>query len=316
MSRKIFKLFGEKKSKNITTPKEEDENSNINFERRLSVSNSGRWKQKNKQRSKMHDELFKPNQGGKIIQSDEVIRRIDFDERDEKVTNIGNNVTPSETKVDTKEIENNSITNSNYEEKNSINHIEIYNEEKMKRDKRCSVNHESILKEIRDSLEKTEYKNLKEESKISNKENEVNDNNDLVLDHESVIQQIEDSLIISETNSERSINIKEIENCEEEPKKIDDVTHVPVDDVPSSELRDEMNHQEEFKNTEDSSVLFDEVQCEVKNSEDLESHKKIVEMKKDEIKHINNPEIDDHIQKEEDNHMENHTHKSIIETAL
>lgn len=60
MSRKLFSFLSDSKSKQRTGTIKvvEETNEGSKFERRVSVSNSGRWKQKNKHRSVLNDDLF------------------------------------------------------------------------------------------------------------------------------------------------------------------------------------------------------------------------------------------------------------------
>lgn len=60
MSRKLFSIFLDKKQKGDSF--EDETTGNNTFDRRISVSNSGRWKQKNKHRSKVNEDLFKHNE--------------------------------------------------------------------------------------------------------------------------------------------------------------------------------------------------------------------------------------------------------------
>lgn len=73
MSRKFLSLFSDKKQKNKSCevlPDDYDTNSS-HFGRRVSVSNSGRWKQKNKQRSIVHEDIFKPQKDEEKVKSEE-----------------------------------------------------------------------------------------------------------------------------------------------------------------------------------------------------------------------------------------------------
>lgn len=58
MSRKLFGFLNESKNKQKTIKVVVDETVDGPFERRVSVSNSGRWKQKNKHRSVVTDDVF------------------------------------------------------------------------------------------------------------------------------------------------------------------------------------------------------------------------------------------------------------------
>lgn len=58
MSRKLLSFFNNDSRSKKTIKVVDDSADTSTFERRVSVSNSGRWKQKNKHRTVLHQEIF------------------------------------------------------------------------------------------------------------------------------------------------------------------------------------------------------------------------------------------------------------------
>lgn len=81
MSRKLLSFFNNDSRSKKTVKVVDDSTDTGTFERRVSVSNSGRWKQKNKHRSVLHQEIFA---SPKTETSDKQIVQQQFEQSKEK----------------------------------------------------------------------------------------------------------------------------------------------------------------------------------------------------------------------------------------